>query len=137
MTEKGPGRILLADNDEDVLVALERALENKGYATVAALNHEQASRVLSRTTFDLLVLDDYLPDKDSIQALTEFRRMGMTLLVIVTYYRYPSLHVEDQLRALGVSAFVGKRAHSELVRIIDNLLKPQTTRHCDEFESMT
>jgi DNA-binding response OmpR family regulator len=137
MTEKGPGRILLADNDVDVLVALERALENRGYATVAALNHEQASRVLSRTTFDLLVLDDYLPDKDSIQALTEFRRMGMTLLVIVTYYRYPSLHVEDQLRALGVSAFVGKRAHSELVRIIDNLLKPQTTRHCDEFESMT
>ena len=137
MIEKKSGRILLADNDKDVLVALERTLENGGHTTVAVLSYEEASSMLSRTTFDLLVLDDYLSDKDSIQSLTEFRRAGMTMLVIVTYYRFPSFHVEKQLRALGVSALVNKSAHSELVEMIDHLLKPQTARHGDEFDSMT
>ena len=137
MTGNKSVRILLADNDKDVLVALERTLENGGHTTVAVLSYEEASSMLSRTTFDLLVLDDYLSDKDSIQSLTEFRRAGMTMLVIVTYYRFPSLHVEKQLRALGVSALVNKSAHSELVEMIDQLLKPQTARHGDEFDSMT
>jgi len=125
-------RILLADNDEDVLVALERTLEDGGYATTTALSHEEASKILSRSTFDLLVLDDYLSDKDSIQVLTEFRRVGMTLLVIVTYHRFPSFHEENQLRALGVSALVNKSAHSELAQIVDHLLDPRTARHRDE-----
>jgi DNA-binding NtrC family response regulator len=137
MTGNKSGRILLADNDKDVLVALERTLENGGHTTVAVLSYEEASSMLSRTTFDLLVLDDYLSDKDSIQSLTEFRRAGMTMLVIVTYYRFPSFHVEKQLRALGVSALVNKSAHSELVEMIDQLLKPPTARHGDEFDSMT
>jgi CheY-like chemotaxis protein len=137
MAEKKSGRILLADNDKDVLVGLERTLENGGHTTVAVLSYEEASSMLSRSTFDLLVLDDYLSDKDSIQSLTEFRRAGMTMLVIVTYYRFPSFHVEKQLRALGVSALVNKSAHSELVEMIDQLLKPQPARHGDEFDSMT
>ena len=137
MTGNKSGRILLADDDEDVLLALERALENGGHSTVSVLNYEDTSSMLSRTTFDLLVLDDYLPDKDSIQSLTEFRRAGMSMLVIVTYYHFPSFHVEKQLRALGVSAFVNKGAHSELIEMIDYLLKPQTGRHGDEFDSMT
>jgi DNA-binding response OmpR family regulator len=137
MTGNKSGRILLADNDKDVLVALERTLENGGHTTVAVLSYEEASSMLSRTTFDLLVLDDYLSDKDSIQSLTEFRRAGMTMLVIVTYYRFPWLHEEKQLRVLGVSALVNKSAHSELVEMIDQLLKPPTARHGDEFDSMT
>jgi len=92
MTGNKSGRILLADDDEDVLWALEHRLENGGHSTVSVLNYEDASSILSRTTFDLLVLDDYLSDKDSIQSLTEFRRSGTTMLVIVTYYRFPSFH---------------------------------------------
>jgi hypothetical protein len=61
----------------------------------------------------------------------------MTMLVIVTYYRFPSFQVEKQLRALGVSALVNKSAHSELVEMIDQLLKPRTARHGDEFDCMT
>jgi two-component system, NtrC family, response regulator GlrR len=127
MPETRLRRILLADNDEDVLVALERALEDGGYATATALSHEEASKLVSRETFDLCVLDDYLSDKNSIQVLTEFRRAGMTLLVIVTYHRFPSPHDEKQLRALGVNAFVNKRAHSDLKQMVDQLLEPKTT----------
>ena len=61
----------------------------------------------------------------------------MTPLVIVTYHRYPSSHKEQQLSALGMSALVNKRAHSELVQIVDRLLEPKIARHCDAFDVMT
>jgi CheY-like chemotaxis protein len=41
-------RILLADNDEDVPVGLERTLEDRGYATATALSHAEASKLLFR-----------------------------------------------------------------------------------------
>jgi len=110
MPEKQLRRILVADNDEEVLVALERTLENGGYVTTTAVNHAEASQLLSRGGFDLFVLDDYLSDADSIHVLTELRRRRISPLVIVTYHHFPELHQEKQLRALGVSALVSKRA---------------------------
>lgn len=136
MPEKVLRRILIADNDEDVLVSLERILEGGGYTTTTALSHVEASQLLSRSTFDLFVLDDYLSDTDSIQVLTELRRGGTAPLVVVTYHHFPSFHEEKQLRALGVSALVNKRAHLELVQIVDYLLEPQTAGH-HEFDTMT
>jgi DNA-binding NtrC family response regulator len=137
MPETRLRRILLADNDEDVLVALERTLEDGGYATVTAVSHAEASKLLSRDAFDLCVLDDYLSDKDSIQVLTEFRRAGMTLLVIVTYHRLPSPGEKMQLRALGVSALVNKRAYAELAQMVDQLLEPKAALYRGEFDDMT
>jgi CheY-like chemotaxis protein len=137
MPETRLRRILLADNDEDVLVALERTLEDRGYATVTALSHEEASNLLSRDTFDLCVLDDYLSDKDSIQVLTEFQQTGTTPIVIVTYHRFPLPHEEKQLRALGVSALVNKRAQAELAQMVDQLLEPMTARYRGDFHDMT
>src|SRR5882672_12169628 len=95
-------KILLADNDEDVLVALECVLEEKGYATSVALSSAEACKMLSEGGFDLLVLDDYLSDGDSVQTLTECRRAGIALLVVVTYHRFPSFGQEARLRELGV-----------------------------------
>jgi CheY-like chemotaxis protein len=124
------------DNDEDVLIALERTLENDGYTTTTALNHEEASKLLTQDTFDLLVLDNCLSDRDSIQVLTELRRAGLAPLVIVTYHRFPLPHQQEQLRALRVSALVNKRAHTELAHIVDHLLQP-ISKHRGSFEELT
>ena len=89
MLGKEPQRILIADNDEDVLIALERVLENGGYATATALSHSAASRLLEEESFDLCVLDDYLSDNGSIGVLSEFRELGRKPIVVVTYHRFP------------------------------------------------
>jgi DNA-binding NtrC family response regulator len=44
-------KILITDSDEDVLVALERLLEDGGYATETAISYEEASRRLAQGTF--------------------------------------------------------------------------------------
>lgn len=53
MSRFGLAKILIADNDEEVLVALERILEDEGYSTATAISHEDASIMLSRDSFDL------------------------------------------------------------------------------------
>jgi CheY-like chemotaxis protein len=137
MVENVTGKILVADNDEDVLLALERILEEKGYATTVAISSAEACKLLSESNFDLLVLDDYLSDGDSVQTLTECRSAGIRLLVVVTYHRFPSFNEEARLRELGVRALVNKRAHSELIGIVDHLLKPRGPGPRFAFESTT
>ena len=137
MLRNGGGRILIADNDEDVLIALERTLENGGYSTATAVNHDEARKLLSEHSFDLCVLDDYLSDQDSVQVLSELRSVGQRPLVIVTYHRFPALGYEEQLRSLGVSAFVNKGAHMELVEIVSHLLEPRKNWPGAAFGEMT
>jgi DNA-binding NtrC family response regulator len=127
-------RILITDNDDAVLIALERVLEDEGCATETAVSYAEALRVLSQSNFDLLVLDDYLSDSDSIQVLTDIPTSRRPL-VVVTYHRYPARTQHGQLRSLGVSAFVHKRAHSELAEIVRYLLEPR--RYRGELDSIT
>ena len=137
MSETGVRKILVADNDENVLLALEQILENGGYTTATAVSGKEACILLSEGGFDLLVLDDSLSDKDCVQFLSECRRSGITLLAIVTYNRFPAFDEEAQLNDLGVCALVNKHSHAELVGIVDYLLSPHAGRHRYGLESMT
>jgi DNA-binding response OmpR family regulator len=136
MPKNGLSKILIADNDEDVLVALERVLESEGYATTTAVSHEEASKILSQNPIDLLVLDDYLADRDATEVLSELQVSRVAPLVVVTYHRRPSRSEQEQFCSLGASAVINKRAHSELVQVVGYLLRPHTEGR-DEFDSIT
>ena len=131
------GKILVADNDEDVLIALEGILEEKGYATTVTLSSAEACALLCQGGFDLLILDDYLSDADSAQTLATCRSAGVRTPAIVTYHRFPSADDEARLRDLGISALVHKQAHYELVEIVRHLLTPQAAGQRWSFESIT
>ena len=119
-------QILIVDNDEDILVNLERVLEDQGYATATAVNYEQAMMLLSQHTFDLLVLDDCLSDRDSIQVVVDLRCSDMVRSrVVVTYHRRPSQGEQARLQVLGVSALINKLAHDKLTRTVRAILEPR------------
>jgi hypothetical protein len=67
--------------------------------------------------------------------LTHFRGAGIQPLVVVTYHRLPSRAECEQLRSLGVSTLVNKRAPSELVRTVHYLLRP--LERCSPHFEMT
>ena len=88
---RSTARILILDNDEDVLVNLERVLEDEGYSTATAVHYEQALTLLSQHPFDLLVLDDHLSDRDSIEVVVDLRSSELVPpFVVVTYHWRPS-----------------------------------------------
>jgi len=115
-------RILIVDNDEEVLVAMERALEDEGYLTATAVNYEEASRLLSQESFHILVLDDFLSDKDSLEVLVDWRSTRtVPPLVVVTYHQNPSKTDRARFSLLGAGGFVNKRAPLELVETVRRL----------------
>ena len=123
--EKG-ARILILDNDEDILVDLERVLESDGYSTETAINYEQASALLMQQRFDLLVLDDHLSDRDCIQSVVDLQCADLIPpFVVVTYHSHPSQGERARLWILGVSALINKHAHDELAQTVRAMINPR------------
>jgi len=116
-------KVLIVDNDEHVLMALERVLEDLGYATATAIDQREAFQLLSQDTFDLLVLDDCLSDQDCIEVVTDLRHSElMPPVVVITYNRNPLQSQQTRLRLLGVYTWINKRAHTELAQTVRELL---------------
>lgn len=137
MRHKKQMNLLIADNDENVLIALERVFEDEGYATTTVVSHEEIATLMSEVDFDLIVLDDHLSDADSVQVLTDFQCAGLRPVVIVTFNRYPATDQRVRLRDLGVSALIRKTAHPEMVDIVGHLLAPRPHVRSDDFDCMT
>jgi DNA-binding response OmpR family regulator len=115
-------KILIVDNEKEILAGMERALEDEGYVTATAGNYEEASRLLSQESFHILVLDDFLSDKDSLEVLVEWRSTRtVPPLVVVTYHQNPSKTDRARFSLLGAGGFVKKCAPYELVRTVRRL----------------
>ena len=69
-----PRRILIVDDDQDVLIALEHALEDEGYRTATAWSAEEALALSETSQFDLLLVDEHLADPDVDAFFLELQR---------------------------------------------------------------
>jgi DNA-binding NtrC family response regulator len=68
------GSILLVDDETKILTALASALKAEGHDVVTASSGREAQRLMARRVFDLLVIDNLMPDMtglDVIRELTE------------------------------------------------------------------
>ena len=62
------------DDDEHVLIALERLLEGEGYRTATAWSGREALALLESADFDVLMIDEHLCDVDANTLLNELMR---------------------------------------------------------------
>src|SRR5437762_3450197 len=65
------GSILLVDDEEKILKALGRALGDEGHEVGAAGGAREAQRLLASRTFDLLVVDNRMPEKTGLELIRE------------------------------------------------------------------
>jgi CheY-like chemotaxis protein len=66
-----PIKILIVDDDEEVLIALERLLESEGYNTATAWSRIDAIALLEKSQFDLLLVDEFLEGRDAEPLIVE------------------------------------------------------------------
>ena len=62
--DSDPIKILIVDDDERVLIELERLLEGEGYSTATAWGGQEALALSEKTHFDVLLLDEHVRDVD-------------------------------------------------------------------------
>ncbi len=67
------GSILLVDDEERIVRNLARALRAEGHEVQTATHATEAQRQLAARPFDLLVVDQRMPDKSGLELLRELR----------------------------------------------------------------
>jgi CheY-like chemotaxis protein len=128
MTDKSmKAKILLADDDQEVLAALSAALASEGYNVIVAKNGREAIELFRTGHFDIALLDLSMPVKDGWEAFERLTTIHPLLQVIVITARpdqYP-LAV-----AAGVAALMEKPLDLPLLlQTIDEfLVEPVETR---------
>lgn len=69
-------KILLVDDEPDILEILEYNLKNEGYKVYTAENGEEAIEKAKKKKPDLIIMDVMMPKMDGIEAVNEIRRMS-------------------------------------------------------------
>ncbi|MCI0489110.1 MAG: PAS domain S-box protein [Blastocatellia bacterium] len=77
------GRLLVVDDEENLLKALCRGLSNHGYEAVGFTSGHQAQEALRSQSFDILLTDLMMPDTDGIRLLKESMEIDPSLIGIV------------------------------------------------------
>ncbi|CAB5105126.1 hypothetical protein D3OALGA1CA_4805 [Olavius algarvensis associated proteobacterium Delta 3] len=118
-------RILIVDDEPNIVVPLQFLMEQKGYHVRIAENGEEAIEAIFRFQPDLILLDIMLPGINGFevcQTVREHRNLGDIKIVLVT-----ALGREVDMAkgmALGADAYITKPfSNSEIVERVRELLK--------------
>ena len=90
-------KILVCDDDRDIVEAIDIYLTQEGYQVLKAYNGEEAIKVLKEEEVDLLIIDVMMPRLDGIRATLKIRE-EMSLPIIIL-----SAKSEDADKILGLN----------------------------------
>ena len=76
-------KILLVDDDPFIIESTTIVLEDSGYEVSAAHNGDEALDLLASKTYDLMITDVVMPQKDGIEVLLNVKRRYPDLKVMV------------------------------------------------------
>jgi two-component system OmpR family response regulator len=77
-------RLLLVDDDTDILELLTKFLRQHGFETAAASDGAAALALLQQETFDLILLDLMLPGEDGLSLCRRIRAAERTPIIMLT-----------------------------------------------------
>jgi DNA-binding NtrC family response regulator len=101
------GTVLIIDDEAGIRESLQTLLELEGYDVETAATGQQGLNRLGQRTFDLILLDLALPDRNGLDILAELRAQdpGVSVIMITAYGT-----VENAVRAMqsGAANFVQK-----------------------------
>ena len=81
-----PGKqktVLIVEDEQALQASLERLFLDSGYATVVAMDGEQALEQLRHHHIDLVILDVLMPNKDGLETVVEIKRRSPALPVFM------------------------------------------------------
>lgn len=94
-------KILIVDDEKDILELLDYHLSKEGYKTMKAFNGKDALKIAKDFLPDLVLLDLMMPEMDGIETCIEFREDNLlkgTLIAILT------ARAEDYSQIAGLNA---------------------------------
>ena len=102
-----PLSVLLVEAHEDTRKMLEPLLEEWGYRVTMCATATEGLRYLLEREFDVIVLDDWLPDLDGVELCRQIRETDHQTPII--FFSTASMGSEDsRALAVGATAYIYK-----------------------------
>lgn len=89
-------RILVCDDDKEIVEAIEIYLQQEGYDILKAFDGEEALNILEQEEVDLLIIDVMMPHLDGIHATLKIREKSSIPIIML------SAKSEDSDKILGL-----------------------------------
>lgn len=119
-------KILYAEDTVDLNRAVKVVLSHEGYEVTACFDGAEAAEALSKSAFDLAILDIMMPRRSGIEVLREMRASGnVTPVLLLT----AKAEVDDRVEGLeaGADDYLPKPfSMKELVARVNSLVRRNT-----------
>jgi DNA-binding response OmpR family regulator len=116
-------RILLVDDDAEIIEALRYALEAKGYEILVARDGNQGLAMAEREDPDLVILDMMMPKRSGFLVLERLRRTRPVPLRIIMVTANEGSRHKAYAEMLGVDDYIRKPfAMDRLLDSVNRLL---------------
>jgi DNA-binding NtrC family response regulator len=100
--------ILIVDDEEKILKAIQRTLRNENYAIFSAIGGEEGLKLLEMREFDLVMSDQHMPGMDGVTFLKKVKtEQPQTLTIMLTGAKEISVAMEA-INEAGVYKFILK-----------------------------
>ncbi len=130
MTEPAPApasvkskKILIVDDDYEIIDSIRYALEGEGYLVVIARDGNQALALAERENPDLMILDMMMPKRSGFLVLEKLRRVREVPLPVIMITGNEGSRHKAYAELLGVSDYIRKPfAMDRLLQAVEKLL---------------
>jgi DNA-binding response OmpR family regulator len=99
-------RIMVIDDDQNMLKLLDRTLEMEGYDTVVFADGSSALNLLSEVNPDLVILDIMMPGLDGLQTLDLIREHSNVPVIMLTARH--EIEILQKALFMGADDYVNK-----------------------------
>ena len=123
MANDSKRRVLVVDDERNVLLTYKMLLEQQGYDTTASLTAKEAIGLLEKQNFDLLLCDLSLEEKRTGFEVIEAARKRRASVPAVLLTGYASPEAADYAREKDVSVLYKPIEIDEFLTTIARLLK--------------
>ena len=125
---EGTERVLVVDDQPEILNLLEDVLRVAGYEVAKAQSGDDALRVLAEASFDLVITDLGMPGMSGWELARETRSQSPDIRVLLLTGWAATLDPEE-IRRNGVNATLKKPFEmDELLRVVRDVLGPSQAR---------
>jgi two-component system alkaline phosphatase synthesis response regulator PhoP len=128
-----PAKILIVDDEPDIVQFLQYNLKSKGYLTSAAADGAEAIRKAREFKPDLILMDVMMPNKDGITAMKELRQMPdfeNTAIILLTALSDEKYEIEGL--KTGADDYIAKPIKPELLATRISTALRRTKKDQDE-----
>lgn len=134
MMEEGTGknsgsvqRVLLVDDDVEIVESMRFALENAGFQVLVARDGNEGIAMIEHQSPDVLILDMMMPKRSGFLVLEQLRRSPTNPLRIIMITANEGSRHKAYAEMLGVDEYIRKPFPMEkLVETVRSLLEKPT-----------